>query len=510
MNTAMATRWRRRAIDSSYGLLGADERDLFARLAVFAGGFDLEAADAVGSMDGEDVLPTLMRLVDKSLVVAESRTESRTRYRMLDTIREYALDAPLPLESGLARKRLATYYLAFARTAAGQLLRGDQAAWLDRIEEEMPNLRLALAWHEVESPEGLLALTGSLSRYWYVRGELTEGLEWLDKSLSASVEDAAARLPALQNRARLRRHRGDHEGARRDAEECAALARSVGADWHLIGALVTLGNLSASAARWDEAERFFAEALRYEEKTNDAALIASGLNNLALIESAQGEHQQAKQRIDRAIESAEKAGDRILRASIRDSAGRIERRRGDRAAARNHYLQALALSKEFEDRLNIADVLGGMSLLALVDRDPTRALVLAAASEHQRAESHSEPSVWDQQEVEAGVARARSALNAAAGGAAWRRGIAMSLSEAVSYARGGPQPRRSNGGPGLTTREMQVASLIAEGMTNVEIALRLKVAERTADAHVEHIRNKLGLHARSQIAVWAHDRLTEA
>jgi predicted ATPase/DNA-binding CsgD family transcriptional regulator len=500
----------RHAIDSSHGLLGGDEKDLFARLAIFAGGFDLEAAEAVGSMDGEAVLPTLMRLVDKSLVVAESRTESRTRYRMLDTVREYALETLRPPEIGLARKRHAAYYLSLAKDAARQLLQGDQAAWLDRIEEEMPNFRLALAWHEAESPEGLLAMSGALSRYWYVRGELTEGLEWLDRALAAKVEDLSARLPVLQNRARLRRHRGDHDGARHDAEDCAALARSVGADLHLMGALVTLGNLSSSAARWAEAERFFAEALRYQEKTNNPALIASGLNNLALVESAQGDHDRAKARIDDAIASADRSGDRILRASIRDSAGRIERRRGDRPAARAHYLQALALSDEFEDRLNIADVLGGMSLLALADRDPVRALVLAAAGEHQRTESRAEPSGWDEQEVTAGVTRARSMLTPAAGAAAWGRGLAMSLGDAVLYARGASQVKPTNGTFHLTPREMQVASLIAEGLTNGEIAGRLKMAERTADAHVEHIRTKLGLHTRSQIAVWAHDQLSRA
>jgi non-specific serine/threonine protein kinase len=86
----------------------------------------------------------------------------------------------------------------------------------------------------------------------------------------------------------------------------------------------------------------------------------------------------------------------------------------------------------------------------------------------------------------------------------------MTLREAVAYAKGTPPDNRTKGGLALTEREMQVASLIAEGVTNGEIAIRLKMAERTADAHVEHIRNKLGLHTRSQIAIWAHEKLVRA
>lgn len=499
----------RRAIDSSFDLLTATEKELFVRLAVFVGGFDAGAAETVGSMDGEDVLPTLMRLIDKSLVVAETHRTSRTRYRFLDTIREYALAKIPPVQQALAARRHAAFFLAFAQKAAAELRLGDQASWLERIEEETPNLRAAFAWHRAEAPEKLAPMAAPLARYWYVRGKLTEGLEWLDTAIGVTLADDKARLSLLQNRARLRRHRGDYEGARRDAEECVRVARRLGADLHLLGGLTTLGNLSSSLGRWADAEKFFNESLVCAERTKDPAMVASGLNNLALVESALGRHEQARERILQAVDAAERSGDRILRATIRETAGRIERRRGDRPAARSHYLKALELSSEFEDVLNIADVLDGLALLAVSERDPARALVLAASSTRLRSSMHSEPQHWDQQEVEAGVARARSALGRAAAGAAWRKGEGLGLREAMAYAVGGPASagHRTDGGPALTTREMQVATLIAHGLTNGEIAGRLNVAERTSDAHVEHIRNKLGLHTRAQIAVWAHEQL---
>jgi non-specific serine/threonine protein kinase len=112
--------------------------------------------------------------------------------------------------------------------------------------------------------------------------------------------------------------------------------------------------------------------------------------------------------------------------------------------------------------------------------------------------------------VEEGLAAARAMLSRQAGDAAWRQGSAFDMQEAITHATGAAAERVSDPGSPLTGREKQVAALIAEGLTNSQIAARLKIADRTADAHVEHIRNKLGLRSRSQIAVWAHERLGKA
>jgi predicted ATPase/DNA-binding CsgD family transcriptional regulator len=493
------------AIDWSYELLSSEERAFFARLSILVGGFDIDAAEAVGSMDGEEVLPALVSLVQKSLVVAELRSSGRTRYRMLDTIREYAVDKLSTSDSRQTRERHADHFLRFAQTAARQMRTGEQAAWLDRIEEETPNLRLASSWFETEDPDKLMDMTGLLSRYWYVRGRLTEGLEWLDRALQAPAKHLASRLPALQARGRLRRHRGDYDGALSDAQECVALARKTGSDLHLMGGLVTLGNLSASLARWPEARRYCAAALELQRAIDDPGLIAGGLNNLALVESAQGNQAQAKQRVVEALALVERTGDRILKGSLLETAGRIERRMGNRAAAKGLFLEAIALAVEFGDVVNLTDVLDGLSLLALAQGDATRAVTLAAVSHQQRSTSQSEPPRWDQEEVKAGLAAARSALGSRAAAAAWRQGADMNITEAVLFAKRSDEPNGRNTTTALTRRETQVADLIAKGMTNREIAAQLQMAGRTADAHVEHIRNKLGVRTRTQIAVWTRD-----
>jgi non-specific serine/threonine protein kinase len=198
-------------------------------------------------------------------------------------------------------------------------------------------------------------------------------------------------------------------------------------------------------------------------------------------------------------------GDRFNSATILDSLGRVTLKLGEHAAARRHYLDALAIAVEYGNAANIATCLEGMAMLALVEDDPARAVRLIGAASGLRAEGGDRAAPDWSKEVDAGLVSARSKLGRQAD-TAWRHGAALGTAEAVRYATGAPASVPDVLSP-LTARELQVAKLIAEGMTNSEIAKRLRMAERTADAHVEHIRNKLGLRTRSQIAVWAHERL---
>ena len=500
----------RQAIDWSYQLLSSDEKALFAQLAVFADGFDIKAAEAMGGLKSAppaEVLPTLRRLVGKSLVIAESRGPLRMRYRLLDTIREYALEKLQQEDLDNARRRHAMYILDFSKETSAKLRLGDQADGLARIEDDEANIRLALAWCQTEAPDQMVLLTGYVLPYWATRGRFLEGLEWLDRALETTGQNPEARLKPLRFRAALRRLHGDYVGARRDAEECAALARRLGAEFHLMAALGTLGILSSIGDSWDEAGRFCREALQISLRLGDSKMIAGALNNLALVESARGNHEGARIRLDQALQEAHKANDPLLMSTVLESTARVERRLGANGAARQKYIEAIGISSELEDVMNTMDILDGLALLALSAGDPTRALVLVAASSRQRAVSNSERSPRDEEEVRQCSAVAQGMLRTSAAEAALRRGSALSLREAVAYASGATAGPAVNGGTPLTPREVQVASLIVEGLTNIEIAKRLHMADRTADAHVEHIRNKLGLRTRSQIAVWAHEHL---
>jgi DNA-binding CsgD family transcriptional regulator len=226
--------------------------------------------------------------------------------------------------------------------------------------------------------------------------------------------------------------------------------------------------------------------------------------------SERGDNEQARMLLEQAWAEIQIAGNRAAAGNILDSLARVSLLLGDRAAARRHYLDSLHQSTKFGDAINIVECLEGIALLDVAERDPVRAIRLISAANVIRVANNFQAMPHWAGQVNEGLTAARASLGAQAAEAAWKNGAAMSGNEAAQYASGAaPTPVHVDLSP-LTSRETQVATLIAEGLTNAEIAKRLRMASRTADAHVEHIRNKLGLRSRSQIALWAHERLGKA
>ncbi len=207
-------------LDWSHRLLIDDEPVVFRRLSVFAGGFDLDAAEEVCSRDGieaTEVLDVLTRLVDKSLVVAEER-EGHARCRMLEPIRQYARQRLIQAgENASARRQHATYFRALAERAEPELWGPDQATWLARLERDHGNLRAALSWyHEsADDAEAERCFAVALSRFWHTRGELGEGRIWLQRALAAPACGASRGwATALTWEAALAHAQGDFDGGR--------------------------------------------------------------------------------------------------------------------------------------------------------------------------------------------------------------------------------------------------------------------------------------------------------
>ncbi len=502
----------RQAVDWSYGLLSPAEKALFTRLAWFAGGFDLEAAEAVAPSahsDSGGVLRLLSRLVDKSLVVAEPVGPRRTRYRMLDTIREYALEKLQQGDEADVRELHALHYVVWCAKAGAELRAGDQVEWLARIDEELPNIRLALGWALIEKPDDAVRLAAAMGPYWHIRRQ-REGVQWLDMVLDLPTSSLDSRAVALLARARINWRHGETIGPKRDAEECAQLCRSLGLNDVLGSALNILGLLRSSAGDWSGADRYMKQVLQLSRELGNPLGVATSLNNMALGASARGDNEAAAAMLEEALETSRTLRDRFTLGVILDSLARVRLRSGEFDAARTIYREAISISLELADQLNIAVCLEGFALLALADGDAARTVKLATAAHGFRTKLENEATPDWTGEVTKGLETARAKLSRQAADMAWQQGAAMNIQEAVDYAIGmEPAAIRMNGSP-LTGRETQVALLIAEGLTNPEIAKRLRMADRTADAHVEHIRNKLGLRTRSQIAVWAHERLRKA
>jgi predicted ATPase/DNA-binding CsgD family transcriptional regulator len=500
----------RAAVDWSYGLLSAEEKELLVRLSVFAGGFSLAAAEAVASGDPIDagaVLPLVTRLVDKSLVVADPGWAQATRYRMLDTIREYALDKLHDADEASARRRHSQYFVEWCSQSEATLRGKDQLDWLKRLEEDQGNIRLALEWCIAERPEDALQMVAALYRYWSMTGHLVEALDWLDRVLDLSHPDSQPKAAAHVARAYIRYMHGDYAPAKDDAEIAIALCRKAGLSSTLFVALTLLGILSTGAGDWGAAGRMHDEAFQLSWQLRDPWWVASSLNNLGLIAMERGDHEVARSRLEQALTGFRLTGDRLHTAHSLDSLARVNMKLVDYAAARSNFVEALTVELAFADTSNIAISLEGLAEVELLDGRPERVVLLVSAAQSLRKPLGVELAPEWKDSVDKALLTARAKLGKAEAEAAWKRGAAMSLEEAVRYANGTVVPAAQDGDSPLTGREKQVALLIAEGLTNGEIAARLRMAERTADAHVEHIRNKLGLRSRAQIAVWAHERL---
>jgi non-specific serine/threonine protein kinase len=503
----------RAAVDWSYGLLSEPERELLARLSVFAGGFDLAAAEAIAtseSIDARAVLPLLSQLVNKSLVVADHGETQRTRYRMLDTIREYAADKLQPADEHDIRRKHGTYYVQWCSQANAEIRSHEQLAWLRRLDDEQGNIRLALEWSIAEDSVDSLRLIGAMYRYWSMRGHLAEAMDWVDRAHATSASDPEPRSIAHLARANICWLLGDYEAARASVVICIDLCRELPLSSTRVTAVTMLAILSSGNGDWTTAMRLHEEAFQLAWQLNDRVLVASSLNNLGLIAMKRGDHEVARGRLEQSLTAFRQAGDRFTIALTLDSLARVNIKLGANDEARANYLEALTISQEFQDSANASISLDGLAALEILNGSAQRALQLASAAQNLRKGTGVEPAPELNEQIDGTLAAARTKLSSEAADAAWKQGATLSMEEAIRYATRAPASKAANDGSPLTARETQVALLIAEGRTNSEIAGRLKMADRTADAHVEHIRNKLGLRSRSQIAVWAHERLGKA
>jgi predicted ATPase/class 3 adenylate cyclase len=472
----------RAAIDWSHDLLSDPERIVLRRLAVFAGGCTVEAAEAVCGGDGIDtaeVLDLLLRLVDKSLVVAEEE-EGKARYRMLETVQQYGRERLREAgEVEAVRRRHRDWYLELAERAEPRLLGEEQAAWLDRLEQEHANLRAALTW-SVESggTEAALRLVGALWRFWAVRGYFEEARGYLEAALKGSSDASAGfRAKALNAAGYLALSRGDHGMARSLLEESLALQRQLGEP---AGIAASLSNLGAAALQQGDhagARSLFEENLAMRRRLGDKVGIAAALNdlggaviqqgdytlarslleeslairrqlgdkagtavllnNLGMVAIQQGDYATARSFLDESLLLCRAVGDKWLNAAGLDTLGDLARAQSDRAAAGSHYEESLAIYRRLGDKRGIAHCLWGLAAVACMDGKHQRAAQLFGAAEALREASGVSLSKSERAEDDRYVAAVRAGLGEEAFTSARAEGRAMTVEHAIEHAMEG-------------------------------------------------------------------------
>jgi non-specific serine/threonine protein kinase len=500
------------ALDWGHQLLDDQERRVFRRLAVFGGGFELSACEAICAGDGvqvEEVGGLVFRLVERSLLQVDLQ-RSPARYRLLEPIRQYA--AERLAESGerpAVAERHAAHFLALAEQAEREERGEDQSGWLERLQGELDNLRIALAWFGARNAGAGLRMASALSWFWVTRGHYIEGRAWLEGALSAAASAAPERASALLAVARVGCWQGDYAAAERFCEEALELFDRLGEPVERDWTLTLLGSIHAYRGDYDAGRRRFEAALA---SSDDELVRMEALVGLGEMLLQAGELPEASAWLEQV--AALDRGPDGPRGRAALFLGIIAVLDGDGPTARAQLAWSLEIFCRLRNQYGTAATLDAMSALALADSEPARALRLCGAAAALRASIRSQLAPRWRELLYTAVVEPATAAAGEHAEAAWAEGERMSFDEAIRYARtdlpvvtASPElrtetaARASKPPAGLTSRELEIAELVAQGMTNRAIAEQLVIAERTVEGHVEHIRGKLGVHSRKQIAV---------
>jgi predicted ATPase/DNA-binding SARP family transcriptional activator/DNA-binding CsgD family transcriptional regulator len=512
----------RATLDWSYELLSEPERRLFGRLSVFAGGWTLEAAEAVGAGEGieeGEVLDHLSRLVNTSMVVIEVAEDGGLRYGMLEPVRQYGQE--LLAASGEAdpvRRRHASWYFELAKEVEPWLRGARQEVWLQHLEREYGNLRAALGW-ALERGETELGLWfgGALGEFWYLSGHLSEGRRWLEAAL-ASGPDAPptpARAKALARAGWIAWEQGAYGRSVALSEESLALSRELEDEAGAVAALSNLGWAALLGKDLGLASALSEEAVTLGRALGDAGGVARALLILGLAAVARGDHDRAVALHEESLEMAREAEDGLAMALSLGMGALSSLGRNDDRRARALCEEGLRLSLQPRVMNVTAFHLHASAALASSQGRLSRSARLWGAAESVRETIGATLSPVELHVYGPYINAARAGLDEAAWEEAWAEGKAMTVEEAVEYAlaesekqrRG--RPRRAsipNEAPTsgqlddvLTRREMEVAALAGGGLTNRQIAEELSISEHTAATHLHRVLKKLGLRSRAQL-----------
>jgi DNA-binding CsgD family transcriptional regulator/tetratricopeptide (TPR) repeat protein len=502
----------------SYNLLSEAEQTLFDRLSVFAGDWTLEAATEICAgpeIPSGQMLDLVGSLVDQSLVQVEVEEAGTTRYRLLETLRQYAQQR-LAERSEVASvtRRHAAYYLALAETAEPELTGPQQVAWLDRLEKEHDNLRAALR-RSLESGQTKTAarLSGALGLFWFARGHLSEGIRWLDASLcTRSTLSLPLCAKMLMWAGALRLDHGDYARGQAEAEESLGLWQTLGDRYWMATNLNMLGCNLREQGHLERASDLLERALELARETGDSNLIGLSLTNLGDVARYQGDYARAAPMYRESLALFRETGDLRRAAFSLTNLAYIANQQGDSEQALMLYLEGLEQASSVGDRHRLAVCLEGLADVALGWGEPAPAARLLGAAEALRDALGAPPSVVQRTVYERFAEVAGGAPEKAAYRTAWAEGQAMTLEQVLGYAQTvrlsrppaipGEWPSEGQAAT-LTAREIEVAALVARGLANREIAQTLVIAEGTTANHVHHILAKLGLDSRKEIATWA-------
>lgn len=510
----------RACMDWSFDLCAKPQRTLWARASVFAGGFELDAVESICADDRvpeADMVDLVTGLLDQSVLVRadQGSGSGAARYRMLETIRGYGQDKLAQAgEQALMWRRYRDWYLRLVALARSEWIGDRQAYWLARLGSEHTNLR-AVVEHCLTQPDGaedVLRLATTLPlHYWWSRGLFSEGRRWLDRAFVQAAEPSALHARALLINSQLALGQGDADAGARLLDQGEELARRLGAELE-IGHAVYLRGLGAMFGNdlpraLDRLKQ--AISILHSQSEVDVDLRMNMLISLGVTAALSGDQEGADTALREMRSIAEFSHGTFYQAATSWVGAIVAWARGELAHAAAQAVENLRVGSVWA-RKNPGNLGVGLEVLAWITADQQHhrkaATLLGAADNfftisgfHMAGQRHF---VGPHDTC---ARHSRNALGDKAFDKAFRHGQTLAQEEVLAVALG-EEPPSAPPSPAtatpLTRREREVADLIAQGLSNKQIAAALVISQRTAEGHVERIMVKLGLNSRTKVATW--------
>ncbi|WP_040806288.1 LuxR C-terminal-related transcriptional regulator [Nocardia concava] len=511
------------AIRWSYDLCTAAEQALWEQLSVFAGGFDIDAAEAVCELGPGSLMEALTGLVDKSVVMLRFDGEV-ARYSMLEPIRQFAADRLA--ERGTAqqvRSRHREHYRQLAMRGQTAYWTAEDVDWFSELSREHANLRAALKSGLEDEPLITMATVTVLRPFWEHNRFLSEGYRWLTDSLTRNPERTAERAKALSSAASLAALLGDQESATRLVGECMELAAALGDDDIMAEVALDQSLLAFADSDRERSLDLGRHAIELAASHGQHAIEMDSHAfsfMAAMVLEAPGRTELAQ----RFLELTTHSGSHLLGGLALWTVGIDHWRRGDLDAAAEYHGRAIEQLALFERCIWLSSAFEGLAWTVSARGDHERAARLMGSAESLQRSTIRLAHTITVAVGEKERLKVREALGEEAFRAAFGAGASLPLEEAIDYALGRTpaEPEPVTPPPALkraprattatltetnvlTRRQKDVARLVAAGHSNKRIAADLVISVRTAETHVEHILTKLGLTSRTQLAAWAHE-----
>lgn len=454
----------RAALEWSERLLTPAERQLFHQLAVFAGGWTLEAAEAVcadAEIVAASVLDHLAALIDKSLVAVEADMDG-ARYRLLEPVRQFAWEHLAA--SGTAETtqgRHATYCLELAERCEPALGGPDQASWLERLEREAGNLRAALTWSVAHDGELASRLAAALARFWEVRGYLVEGRAWMERVLAAQEGPPALRAKVLSAAGTLAWRQHDYAAATKQHQASLILYRRLGDTRGIAQALNNLGAQALNQREFGRAEALLSESVTLARDLDDD-IVVMALINLGLATMA-GDAARSENFLTEALSVNQRLRNGYYAAVALQNLGELAYHRGDDARALALHRLSLTLAVQLQAKVHIAFSLEELAAIIARQGQAERAARLFGAAQALRAAIGSPlPLNYRAEFYDPAVAALRAALDETAHATAWAAGRALPFETAIAEAFAVTAPNSASGVSPLRAHEREIANLLAQ------------------------------------------------